>query len=49
MKTHFEKALDYVLNEVDITEVNNAVCRAMEMRMPASLYAPALADEITDL
>ena len=49
MKTHFEKALDYVRNEIDIAEVNNDVCKAMEVRMPLSLYAPALADDIADL
>lgn len=49
MKKHIEKALDYVRNEVDITEVNNAVCKALEMRMPVSVYAPALADDIADL
>lgn len=49
MKTHLEKALDYVRNEVDITEVNNAICKAMEVRMPVSLYATALADDIADL
>jgi hypothetical protein len=49
MKTHIEKALDYVRNEVDITEVNNAVCKAMEVRMPVSLYATALADDVGDL
>jgi hypothetical protein len=49
METHIEKALDYVRNEVDITDVNNAVCKALEMRMPVSVYAPSLTDNISDL
>lgn len=49
METHIEKAVGYVRNEVDITEVNNAVCKALEMRMPVSVYAPLLTDDISDL
>jgi hypothetical protein len=48
MKTLFE-ALHYVRNDVDMTEVNKTVCKAMEMRMPVSVYAPALTDDIADL
>jgi hypothetical protein len=48
MKTLFE-ALHYVRYDVDITEVNKTVCKAMEMRMPVRVYAPALTDDIADL
>lgn len=49
MKTHFEKALDYVRNNVDVLYINRCFVRAMEMRCPFSTSFPTSTDEITDL
>lgn len=49
MKTHFEKALDYVRNNVDMLYINRCIVRAMEMRCPFSISFPTSTDEITDL
>ena len=49
MKTHFEKALDYVRKHVDMLYISHCIVRAMEQRCPFSVSFPTSTDEITDL
>lgn len=49
MKTHFEKALDYVRKYVDMLYINRCIVRAMEMGSSFSISFPTSTDEITDL
>ena len=48
MKTHFEKALDYVREHIDMQYINYCIVRAMEMRCSFSLAFPIEADVIAD-
>lgn len=49
MKTHFEKALDYVRENIDIDYLKGCVTTAMQMRMPLGCVAPLLVNNIADL
>ena len=49
MKTHFEKALNYVRKHGDMPYINHCIVRAMEMRCLFSLAFPIEADDIADL
>lgn len=49
MKTHFEKALDYVRGNIDIDYLKGCITTAMQMRMPLGCVAPMLVDNIYDL
>jgi hypothetical protein len=49
MKTHIEKALDYVRKYVDMSYIKRCIVRAMEQGCPFSISFPTSTDEITDL
>ena len=49
MKTHLEKALDYVRKNIDIDYLKGCITPAMQMRMPIGYVAPMLVDDIYDL
>ena len=48
MKTHLEKALDFVRKYVDVPYINHCIIKAMEMRCPFCLAFPIEANDIAD-
>lgn len=49
MKTHFEKALDYVRENIDVQYTHYCIVKAMEMRCTVSQADALMADEVADL